>query len=252
LSLLFVIRAYLLITSNAKRIALILISFFRAKDYIKTTPITNNQFFLHPISEPRLLMFNQHLAVLKYLRYSSVCFVNKFPFWCMSLEPGFSRPERETFASGATNWFLISCFATLNARKKLQQYKLSSVPASLYFIDSFCFLLFRFIVDSGSREWWTDQGCSKNLGTICKYSSSAYAGDVSCGQYMYRRYSFSNTTELVASILFVVSFYISLLLWKGNDQHEDMDPVVTARNHGDRNVRITFASLLRLCLVMWA
>jgi hypothetical protein len=175
----------------------------------------------------------------------------------MSLEPGVSRPEREIFTSGATNWLTVSYFATLNARKKLQKYKLSSVSVSLYFINFFCSLWLGFIVDSGSREWWTDQRCSKNLDTIRKYSSSAYEGDVSCGQYMYndnrdRRYSFPNTTELVASILLVLSFCISLLLWKENDQHEDTDPVDTARNHGDGSVRTTFASFLRLCLVMWA
>lgn len=154
LSVLFFIRTYLLFTSGVVVIALILI-FFGAKDYKKPTEITNNQFSFHPISEPALLMLNQYSAVRKYLCHSSFLFVNKFPFLCMSLEPDVSKPERQLFTSGATNWLSVSYFATLNARKKFQQYKLSSVSVSLRFIDFFAlcglFILSTVAPESGGQ-----------------------------------------------------------------------------------------------------
>jgi hypothetical protein len=254
--LLCFIRAYLLFTITRNAIGLGAILTYRgSKDFTKTKPVTNSQLSFHPISQFRLLMLHQHLAVPKYLLCSSILFVNTLSFRCMSVEPGGSIPESEVFTSGVANWLSVSYFATLSTRKQLQRYKLGSV--SLYFVYPFCSRCFGVGVDSGSREWWTHQGHSRDLGTICNHSSSVYEGYVSCGQCVYRSnkdrvYNFYNATELVRSILSVITFYISFLLWKGSDLHADTDLVVTARNRGDKNVRTTCENLLPLCLVMWA
>jgi hypothetical protein len=258
LSLLIFIRAYLLFTITRNAVGLgANLTYFRAKFFAKTKPVTNSRLSFHPISQFHLLMLNQHLAVPKYLHRSSILFVNTFSFRCMSVEPGVSIPEREVFTSGVANWLSVSYFATLSTRKELQRYKLSRVTVSLYFVYSFCSRCFGFSVDSGSREWWTHQGHSRDLGTIFNHSSSVCEGYVCCGQCLYssnkdRVYSFYNTTQLVRSILSFIYFYISFLLWKGSDQHADTDLVVTARNRGGKNVRTTCGSSSPLCLVMWA
>jgi hypothetical protein len=138
-------------------------------------------------------------------------------------------------------------------RKTLEAKKLKYLTIGLCLTD-ICFLWFGFIVDSGSRKWWINQGLSKNLGALYKYSSLAYEGDVLCGQYMYKtntdsKDSLSNTTQQVTFIFFVTSFG-SFLLWKGNDHKEDMVRIVTARNRVDKNVGTFVGNLLPLCLVM--
>jgi hypothetical protein len=131
--------------------------------------------------------------------------------------------------------------------------KFKYLAIGLYLTD-ICFLWFSFIVESGSRKWWNNQGLSKNLGALYKYSTLAYEGDVPCGQYMCKNKTDSKdnlfkTTQQVTFVFFVTSFCF-LLLWKGNDHKEDMVRIVTAKNRVDRNVRTFVASLSPLCLVM--
>jgi hypothetical protein len=171
----------------------------------------------------------------------------------MYYSPGASKPRQGIFVPIVTNKRLIICFAIINSRRKLEPNKLKDLTTGLYFTD-ICFLWFSFVVDGGSRKWWINQGLSKNLGVLYKYSSLAYEGDVPCRQYMCSsnkdgKHSLFNTAAQVTFVLFVSSFY-SFLLWKGNDQHEDMGRIVTAKNHVGKNVRTIVASLLPLCLVM--
>lgn len=244
---------FLLLTSNTKATGYILISFFRrAKHCIKPVPVTNTNLLSHRPSISPSWMLLEHLTVLKHIHFFHILFVGKFhfPFWYMSSSVGFYKHRQESFVSSVT----CTRFAKFSARKKLHRHELGDLR--VYFI-TFCSLWSSFIVDSGSRKWWIDQGHSKNLGPVYKHLASVYEGDVSCGQCTYsnnrdRRYSFSNTAAQVQFLLFFLCFYPLLLLWKRNDRHEDTEAVVTARNHGDKNVRTTFASLLPLCSAMLA
>lgn len=234
---------------NSKFSRPIPISFFgRVKNYIKSTSIINTLLHFHLISEPPLWMLHLHLISFKHLDFSSVLFANNSPFWFMHYSSVFSKTRQGIFVPISTNKCLIP-----SSRRKLEPNKLKYLTIGSYLTD-ICFLWFSFIVDSGSRKWWINQGLSKNLGAFYKYSSLPYEGNVPCGQYMYNtntdsKHSLFNTTQQVTFVLFVTSFY-SLLLWKGNDRNEDMDRIVIAKNHLDKNVRTFVASLLLLCLVI--
>ena len=246
LALVTVIR---ILKSNSKFSRQIPISFFgRVKNNIKSTSVINTLLLFHQISETPLWMLHLHFIFFKHLSFSSVLFANNFPSWYMYYSSVVCKTRQETVVPISTNKCLIP-----SARRKLEPNKLQYLTIGLYRTD-ICFLWFSFILDSGSRKWWINQGQPKHLGALYKYSSLAYECDVSCGQYMYKsttdgKQGLFNTTQQVTFVLFVTSFY-SLLLWKGNDHNEDMGRIVTAKNHVDKNVRTFVASLLPLCLVM--
>ena len=244
-------------TNNTKFARLIPISFFgRDKDYIRSVPFRNPLLFCHKISEPPLWMLQLHFIFIKNIYFSSILFVNNFPFWFMYFSPGVSTSRQEIFARVTTNKHLTICFAILNTRRKLEPRKLKDLTIGLHLVY-ICVLWFSFIVDSGSRKWWINQGLSKNLGALYKHPSLACEGDVACERSTYsdnkdRKQSLFNTAKELTFVLFRYSFYrlLLLLLWKGNDQAEDMGRVDTANNRVDKNVRTIVASLLPLCLVM--
>jgi hypothetical protein len=250
LSLVVFIRACLLLASNSKGTALILISFFRrTKVYKETVPAVNTQSPVKQISERPLFMLHQHLKVLKRLHFSSVLFVNNLPFWFVCFSLDVSKIKQENFVSSATNKYLINYFATISIRKKLEGNKVRNLWIDFFYFCSFWLTL---ISDSGSTKRRIYQRCWKDLGIIHKYSSSANEGDVPCGQYKYnnikdRRHSSYNTT----CVLFVSSLY-HLLSWRGNDQHGGTGPVATAADPGCTSVNTISANLLPLCLVMLA
>jgi hypothetical protein len=220
----------------------------RVKNYIKSPSIINILSNVRLISEPPLWMLHLHFFCFKHLDFTSILFANNFPFWFMYYSSVISKSRQIIFVP------ISSCKCLIPSRRRnLESNKLKYLTIGSHLTD-ICFLWFRFIVDSGSRKWWINQGLSKNLGSFYKYLSSTYEGNVPCGQYKYNtntdsKHGLFNTTQQVTFVLFVTSFY-SLLLWKGNDHNEDMDRIVTAKNHVDRNVRTFVASLLPLCLVM--
>ena len=246
LALLIVIR---ILKGNTKLYTPIPILFFgRVKNYIHSTSIINILLYFRQISEPPLWMLHLHLISLKHLHFSSILFANNFLIWFMYYSSVVSKSKQGNFAPFATNKCLIS-----TNRRKFAPNKFKYLTIGLNITD-ICFLWFSFIVDSGSRKWWIDQGLSKNLGALYIYSSSAYECDVRCGQYVYsvnkdRKHSLFNATKQATSVLFVTLFY-PLLLWKGNVHQEDMGRIVTAKNHVVKNVRTSVAISLPLCLVM--
>lgn len=225
------------------------ISFFgKVKNYIRSTSIINILLYSHQISEPPLWMLHLHVIFFKHLNFSSILFANNFPFWFMHYSSVVSKSRQAIVLPISANKCLV-----LSTRRKLEPNKLKYLTIILYLTD-ICFLRFSFVVDSGSRKWWINQGLSKNLGALYKYTSLAHEGDVPCGQYVHNSHTDSkhtlfNTTQQVTCVLFVTSF-CSLLLWKGNDHNEDMGRIVTAKNRVDKNVGTFVASLLPLCLVM--
>jgi hypothetical protein len=239
----------IILKSNSKFSRPIPISFFRReKNYLRSTSIIDTLLYFHQISEPPLWMLHLHLNFFKHLNFSSILFANNFPVWFMYYSSVVSKFRQGIFVPISSNKCLIP-----NIRRKLEPNKLKYLTIGSYLTD-ICFLWFSFIVDSGSRKWWINQGLSINLGALYKYSSLAYEGDVPCGQYIYNcntdsTHSLSKTTQQVTFVLFVTSLYF-LLLWKGNDHNEDMGRIVTAKNHVDKNVRTFVASLLPLCSVM--
>jgi hypothetical protein len=225
------------------------ISFFGTlKNYINSKSITNTVLYFHKISGPPLWMFHLHLTPLKNLNFSSLLFTNNFQFWFLHYSSVVSNFKQFIVVPISTNKFL-----TPGTRRKLEPNKFPNLTIGLYITD-IPFVWFSFPVDGGSRKWWNNQGQSKHLGVLYKYSCLVYEGDVPCGQYMHccnkdRKHSLFNATKQITFILRVTAF-LHLLLWKGNDHHEDMGRIVTAKNRVDKNVRIIAASLLRLCLVM--
>jgi hypothetical protein len=194
-----------------------------------------------------LWMLHLHLTLLRHLHFSSIFFVNNFPFWFLNYCSIVSKSKQSIFVPISTNKYLIP-----STRRKLEPNKFKYLTIGLY-INDICLLWLSFTVDSGSRKWWINQGLSKNLGAIYKYPCLVYEGDVPCGQYLSytnkdRKHSLFNATRQVTFVLCVISFY-HLLLWKGDVEHEDMPQIVTAKNRVGKNVRIIVASLLRLCLV---
>lgn len=246
LALVTVIR---ILKSTSKFSRQIPISFLvGVKNYIRYTSIINTLLLLHQISEPPLWMLHLYVIFFKNLSFSSILFVNNSPFRYMYYSSVVSKTGRETVVPISTNKCLIP-----SARRKLQPNNLQYLTIGLSRTD-ICFLWFSLIIDSGSRKWWNNQGLSKNLGPLYKHPTSAYEGDVSCGQYMYKvnkdsKHSSFNTNQQVTFVLFVTSSHL-LLLWNGNDRNEDMVQIVTAKNRVDKNVRTFVASLLPLCLVM--
>jgi len=246
LALVTVIR---ILKCNSKFSRPIPVSFFgRVKNYISSTSIINTPSHFHQISEYPLWMLHLYLNFFKYLNFSSVLFSNNFTFWFMYYSSVVSKTRQEIVVSISK----IKCLIR-NIRRKLEPNKLKYLTIDSY-LTYICFLRFSFIVDSGSRKWWIDQGLWKSLGALYKYSSLAYVGDVPCGQYINNsntdsKHSLFNTTQKVTIVLLVASF-CSLLLWKGNDHSEDMGRIVTAKNHVEKNLGNFVASLLPLCLVM--
>ena len=239
----------IILKSNSKFSIQIPIPFFgRVENYIRSTYIINTLLFFHQISEIPLWMLHLHLILFKHLNFSSVLFANNFTFWYMFHSSAVSKTRQGTVVPISTNKCLIP-----STRRKLEPNKLKYLTIGLN-RTHICFLWFSFIVDSGSRKWWVNQGLSKTLGAVYKCSSLAYEGDVPCGQYMYKcntdsKHSLFNTSQEVTCVLFVTSFYSSLL-WKENGHNEDMARIVTAKNRVDKNVRTFAASLLPSCLVM--
>jgi hypothetical protein len=246
LALVTVIR---ILKSNSKFSRQIPISFFeRVKNYIRSNSILNTLLHFHQILDSQLWMLHLHLILFKHLNFSSILFANNFPFWFMCYLLLVSRSRQGIFILISTSKCLIQ-----STRRNLVPNKLKYLTIGSYLTDIY-FLWFSFIVDSGSRKWWINQGLSKNLGALCKYSTLVYEGDVPCGQCVYKsnrdsKHSLLATTQQVTFVLFVTSFY-SLLLWKGNDHNEDMGRIGTAKNRMDKNVRTFVESLLPSCLVM--
>jgi len=222
--------------------------FGTVKNYIRSTSTINTLLYFHQISEPPLWMLHLNLILPIHLNFSLIFFANKFPFWFIYYSSFVPKSRQRTVVPISSNKCLIP-----STRRKVETNKLKYMTIGSYLTDT-CFLWFSFIVDSGSRKWWINQGLSKNLGALYKYSSLAYEGDVPCGQYMYNnntdsKDSLFNKTQQFTFVFFVTSFY-SFLLWKGNGHKEDMVRIVTAKNHVDKNVRTFVASLLPLCLVI--
>lgn len=246
LALVTVIR---ILKINSKFSRPIPISFFgRVKNYLSSTSIKNSLLYFHQISGPPLWMLHLNLNYFKYLNFFSILFANNFPFWFMYCSSVVTKSKQGIVVPISSNKCLIT-----STRRKLESNKLNYLTIGSYLID-ICFLWFSFIVDSGSRKWWINQGLTKNLGALYKYSTLANEGDVPCGQCMYnsntdRKLCLFNTTQQVTFVLLVTSLF-SLLLWKGNDHNVDMVRIVTAKNHVGKNVRTFVASLLPLCLVI--